>query len=83
MAGAEQLSLSVLKSGTFSRCLCVFVTDYYSDVELVKPNHDLTAHMAVRKARLTFLMDFINDNGVLGKVESHPFLTVICEIDVA
>lgn len=38
------------------------------DPEVVRPNHDLSAQLAHRKERLSFLIKFINDNGVLTKV---------------
>ena len=52
MAGAEQLSQAVMES----------------DPTIVRPNTDLTAQMQSRKDRLSFLIGFINDNGVLTKV---------------
>ncbi|KAF7967089.1 hypothetical protein HWV62_35891 [Athelia sp. TMB] len=52
MLGAEQLSQAVLES----------------DSEVVRPNHDLGAQLSGRKDRLSWLIRFINDNAVLGKV---------------
>lgn len=52
MKGAEQLSEAVLKS----------------DPDLVRRNHDLSAQLAARKDRLTWLIRFINDNAVLEKM---------------
>lgn len=57
MAGAEQLSRSILES----------------DNLVVRPNNDLTSQMTGRKDRLSFLIQFINENGVLGKVGSIFF----------
>ncbi|OSX65290.1 hypothetical protein POSPLADRAFT_1054050 [Postia placenta MAD-698-R-SB12] len=55
MSGAEQLSQAVMQS----------------DWELIKPNHDLHTQMSNRKDRLSFLIKFINDNGVLGKMSQR------------
>ncbi|TFY77168.1 hypothetical protein EWM64_g6840, partial [Hericium alpestre] len=52
MSGAEQLSRAVLES----------------DHEVVRPNDDLTSQMTARRDRLGFLIKFINENGVLGKI---------------
>ncbi|KAG7451103.1 uncharacterized protein BT62DRAFT_882814 [Guyanagaster necrorhizus] len=52
MRGAEQLSQAILQS----------------DPVLVQRNHDLSAHLTSRKERLSFLIHFINDNSVLGKI---------------
>lgn len=52
MSGAEQLSKAVMES----------------DLSIVRPNTDLTVQMQGRKERLSFLIGFINDNGVLTKV---------------
>ncbi|KAI0341587.1 hypothetical protein BDW22DRAFT_1358408 [Trametopsis cervina] len=52
MSGAEQLSHAIMES----------------DVEVVRPNHDLQTQLAHRKERLSFLIKFINDNGVLPKM---------------
>lgn len=52
ISGAEQLSRAVLSS----------------DVEVVRPNPDLTQQITERKDRLRFLIGFINENGALGKV---------------
>ncbi|KAF7796965.1 hypothetical protein EIP86_008153 [Pleurotus ostreatoroseus] len=52
MSGAEQLSLAIMES----------------DGTIIRPNHDLQAQMSGRKDRLSFLIKFINDNGVLTKV---------------
>ena len=39
-----------------------------SDSEIIRPNHDLNAHMMGRKDKLNFLIKFINDNAALSKV---------------
>ncbi|KAF8921233.1 hypothetical protein CPB85DRAFT_1428242 [Mucidula mucida] len=52
MQGAEQLSKSILES----------------DPLLVLRNNDLHSQMTTRKDRLSFLIQFINDNAVLGKI---------------
>lgn len=52
ITGAEQLSQAVLAS----------------DVEIVRPNPDLTRQIMERRERLRFLIGFINENGALGKV---------------
>ncbi|KAJ7111560.1 hypothetical protein C8R43DRAFT_1091558 [Mycena crocata] len=55
MQGAEQLSKAVLKS----------------DPEVVRSNPDLTAQLTSRKERLSWLIHFINDNAVLGKMSQR------------
>ncbi|KAK0469814.1 Non-repetitive/WGA-negative nucleoporin C-terminal-domain-containing protein [Desarmillaria tabescens] len=55
MRGAEQLSQAILQS----------------DPILVQRNHDLSAHLTSRKERLSFLIHFINDNAVLGKISQR------------
>ncbi|KAI5123360.1 hypothetical protein M0805_001781 [Coniferiporia weirii] len=52
ISGAEQLSRAVLAS----------------DIEVVRPNPDLTRQIVERKDRLRFLIGFINENGALGKM---------------
>lgn len=52
MSGAEQLSQAIMES----------------DLSVVRPNHDLQAQLSHRKERLSFLIKFINDNGVLTKM---------------
>lgn len=52
ISGAEQLSRAVLAS----------------DIEVVRPNPDLTRQILERKDRLRFLISFINENGALGKM---------------
>ncbi|KAK7014839.1 methyltransferase type 11 [Favolaschia claudopus] len=55
MQGAEQLSKAVLQS----------------DPELVRSNPDLSAQLTNRKERLSWLIHFINDNAVLGKMSQR------------
>ncbi|KAJ7285784.1 hypothetical protein C8J57DRAFT_1431461 [Mycena rebaudengoi] len=55
MQGAEQLSRAVLQS----------------DSEVVRSNHDLSAQLTSRKERLSWLIHFINDNAVLGKMSQR------------
>ncbi|TFK42541.1 hypothetical protein BDQ12DRAFT_732185 [Crucibulum laeve] len=55
MRGAEQLSEAVLES----------------DPEVVRQNHDLGAQLAGRKDRLMWLISFINENTVLGKMSQR------------
>jgi hypothetical protein len=38
------------------------------DSEVVRPHHDLGTQLIGRKERLSWLIRFINDNAVLGKV---------------
>ena len=73
MSGAEQLSQAIMESGMFP------VEDFgsspnftlwlwsFKDLSVVRPNHDLQAQLTHRKERLSFLIKFINDNGVLTK----------------
>ena len=44
-------------------------TDLLLDTEIIRPNHDLNAHMMGRKDKLDFLIKFINDNAALSKVQ--------------
>ncbi|KAI0322245.1 Non-repetitive/WGA-negative nucleoporin C-terminal-domain-containing protein [Amylostereum chailletii] len=55
MSGAEMLSNAVLES----------------DNEVVRVNNDLTSQIATRKERASFLIKFINENGVLGKISQR------------
>ncbi|KAG2020222.1 methyltransferase type 11 [Coprinopsis cinerea AmutBmut pab1-1] len=55
MRGAEQLSQAVLRS----------------DPEVVRRNHDLTAQLNGRRDRLNWLIGFINENLVLGKMSQR------------
>ncbi|KAF5315570.1 hypothetical protein D9611_004731 [Ephemerocybe angulata] len=55
MRGAEQLSQAVLKS----------------EPEVVRRNHDLTAQLKSRKDRLNWLIGFINENLVRGKMSQR------------
>ncbi|KAJ7449858.1 hypothetical protein FB451DRAFT_741132 [Mycena latifolia] len=55
MQGAEQLSKAVLQS----------------DPEVVRSNPDLGAQLTSRKERLSWLIHFINDNAVLGKMSQR------------
>ncbi|KAF8212214.1 hypothetical protein K438DRAFT_1708496 [Mycena galopus ATCC 62051] len=55
MQGAEQLSKAVLQS----------------DPEVVRSNPDLSAQLTSRKERLSWLIHFINDNAVLGKMSQR------------
>ncbi|KAF7338280.1 Methyltransferase type 11 [Mycena venus] len=55
MQGAEQLSKAVLQS----------------DPEVVRNNPDLSAQLTSRKERLSWLIHFINDNAVLGKMSQR------------
>ncbi|KIL69792.1 hypothetical protein M378DRAFT_69338 [Amanita muscaria Koide BX008] len=52
MQGAEQLSQAILES----------------DSTLVQRDHDLSAQITARKEKLSWLIGFINDNGVLVKI---------------
>ncbi|KAI0065375.1 hypothetical protein BV25DRAFT_1880143 [Artomyces pyxidatus] len=52
MSGAALLSRAILES----------------DHEIVRPNDDLTSQITGRKERISFLIKFINENGVLGKI---------------
>ena len=38
------------------------------DSTVIKPNNDLTVQLNSRKEKISFLIKFINENGVLGKV---------------
>ncbi|KAJ7632668.1 hypothetical protein FB45DRAFT_978375 [Roridomyces roridus] len=55
MQGAQQLSQAVVKS----------------DPEVVRSNPDLGAQLTSRKERLSWLIHFINDNAVLGKMSQR------------
>ncbi len=45
------------------------------DSALVKKDHDLSAQMTARKEKLSWLIGFVNDNGVLVKVR-EPFSVI-------
>jgi hypothetical protein len=47
----------------------------FKDPALVKKDHDLSAQMTARKEKLSWLIGFINDNGVLVKVRG----TIFCD----
>lgn len=49
-------------------CIDWLTMAHHADLSVVKPNHDLQAQLTHRKERLSFLIKFINDNGVLTKV---------------
>ena len=72
MQGAEQLSMSVLRSGELAG---QFASTHgqllYLDQDIVNNSHDLTLQMTGRKERLSWLIGFINENAVLVKVS--PF----------
>lgn len=55
MQAAEQLSAAVLRSAS----------------EVVRKNHDLTSQLNSRKERLSWLIRFVNDNAVLGKISQR------------
>ena len=38
------------------------------DSTVIKPNNDLTVQLNSRKEKISFLIKFINENGVLGNV---------------
>ena len=38
------------------------------DPAVIRPNNDLTVQITSRKEKISFLIKFINENGVLGKV---------------
>ena len=38
------------------------------DTSVIRPNNDLTVQLNSRKEKISFLIKFINENGVLGKV---------------
>lgn len=76
MQAAEQLSLAVLQSGRLFSLLFVFVLAYTvpPDPQLVRGNQDLSSQLKIRKERLAWLVQFINENTVLIKVSiSNPF----------
>jgi len=71
MTGAEQLSKAILESGNplqHPPFELTPVLTYPLDSEIIRPNHDLNAHMMGRKDKLIFLIKFINDNAALSKV---------------
>ncbi|KAG6900855.1 hypothetical protein C0993_009973 [Termitomyces sp. T159_Od127] len=55
MQGAQKLSQAVLES----------------DSDIIQKNHDLGAQLTERKERLSWLIRFINDNAVLGKISQQ------------
>lgn len=76
MQGAEQLSQAVLKSGWFALPLCpnaMFNVNAALDPEVVRQSPDMTTQLTGRKERLSWLIGFINENGVLVKVRTAAF----------
>jgi nuclear pore complex protein Nup133 len=74
MQGAEQLSQAVLKSGwlIIETPLDKYVNSLFTaDSEVVRQSPDLTTQLAGRKDRLSWLIGFINENGVLVKVRDE------------
>ena len=69
MRGAEQLSRAILESGVHSiKHAACHGANLFKDPALVKKDHDLSAQMTARKEKLSWLIGFINNNGVLVKV---------------
>jgi nuclear pore complex protein Nup133 len=61
-----------LLDADFLAFLPVGVTsDKYKDAAIIRPNHDLTSQLTSRKDRLSWLIQFINDNAVLGKISQR------------
>lgn len=50
---------------------------YSADPAVIRPNNDLTVQLTSRKEKISFLIKFINENGVIGKV-GVLLLTPIC-----
>jgi hypothetical protein len=44
------------------------VVSHNVDSTVIRPNNDLTVQLNSRKEKISFLIKFINENGVLGKV---------------
>ncbi|KAI0306443.1 Non-repetitive/WGA-negative nucleoporin C-terminal-domain-containing protein [Multifurca ochricompacta] len=55
MSGAALLSSAILES----------------DTTIIRPNNDLTVQLNSRKEKISFLIKFINENGVLGKMSQR------------
>ncbi|KAN0123739.1 Non-repetitive/WGA-negative nucleoporin C-terminal domain containing protein [Russula decolorans] len=55
MSGASRLSSSILES----------------DTAVIRPNNDLTVQITNRKEKISFLIKFINENGVIGKMSQR------------
>lgn len=52
----------------------LFNTDsHIVDSAVIRANNDLTVQLNSRKEKISFLIKFINENGVLGKVCFAPF----------
>ena len=45
------------------------------DSTVIRPNNDLTVQLNSRKEKISFLIKFINENGVLGKVCACTFVS--------
>jgi hypothetical protein len=76
MSGAALLSNAILESGE-PHILSWLFTGYLlgSDSTVIRPNSDLTVQLNSRKEKGSFLIKFINENGVIGKVRAvcvHP-----------
>lgn len=55
MSGASRLSSAILES----------------DTAVIRPNNDLTVQITSRKEKISFLIKFINENGVIGKMSQR------------
>lgn len=68
MRAAEQLSDSILHSGKHSFFFSAVPPCLpFADPELVRGNQDLSSQLKVRKERLAWLIQFINENTALIK----------------
>ena len=75
MSGAALLSSAILQSG--KRLLlqqCVYWRPTHTvDSTVIRANNDLTVQLNSRKEKISFLIKFINENGVLSKVSALVF----------
>ncbi len=71
MSGAALLSGAILQSGEplFSDGLSTG-DSHTVDSAVIRPNNDLTVQLNSRKEKISFLIKFINENGVLSKVSA-------------
>lgn len=69
MSGASRLSSAILESGERLLPNSLFKRDSRGvDTAVIRPNNDLTVQLTSRKEKISFLIKFINENGVIGKV---------------
>ena len=76
MSGAALLSSAILQSGKHLLRRNLFTGDLHNvDSTVIRSNNDLTVQLNIRKEKISFLIKFINENGVLSKVNALIFVS--------